>query len=134
VQTFIRNAAGRALQDSPALNPQTRAVLVPLAKAELPTAINIPGPGPIESHSSQVAAEAPAANSATSASKPALPPINTEEPAIQEKNEDEDGNVNFTPVANDPYSNLGSAFGNYLQADEPQPIRRGKNVDEDELF
>jgi AP-2 complex subunit beta-1 len=125
VQTFIRNAAGRALQESPALNPQTRAVLVPLAKAELPTMINVPGPGPIESHSSQAAAESPA--DSTSPPKPALAPISTEKP-------DEDGNVNFTPVAADPYSNLGSAFGNYLQADDPQPIRRGKNVDEDELF
>ncbi|KAG9318444.1 Adaptor protein complex beta subunit [Chiua virens] len=48
-ETFIRNAAGRALVDSSALNPNSRAVLVPLARPQLPTAIiTVAGPGPIE--------------------------------------------------------------------------------------
>src|ERR1700722_16574335 len=49
-QTFIRNAIGRALQDSPALNANSRAVLVPLTQQELPRIITVPGPGPAETH------------------------------------------------------------------------------------
>ncbi|KAI0093614.1 Adaptor protein complex beta subunit [Irpex rosettiformis] len=47
-ETFIRGAAGRALTDSPALNPLSRQVLVPLARPSLPQAVQVAGPGPVE--------------------------------------------------------------------------------------
>ena len=36
--------------------------------------------------------------------------------------------------AKDPYSNLDGAFVNYLQADDPKPINRGRNADDDDLL
>ena len=51
-QTFIRNAAGRALTDSPALNPNSRAVLVHLPRPQLPDRpIHVLG-RPVELHES----------------------------------------------------------------------------------
>jgi hypothetical protein len=49
--------------------------------------------------------------------------------------DDDDDEPRGGPAANgsDPYSNLDSAFGNYL-ADEPRPMTNGRNADDDLLF
>ena len=119
-QTFIRNAAGKALVDSPALNPLSRQVLVPVARAALPSAINVPGPGPPEPR--REGAE----------SKP-TPPIPAEADADGEVDassagehsgpgDDEEDHIAaaHAPAGADPYASLGSAFGGYT-ADEPKP-------------
>jgi hypothetical protein len=127
MQTFIRNAAGKALVDSPALNAHSRAVLIPLStKVAEPTNISVAGPGPAETHMR----------------KPSPPPINTSKPpppiptesssesrdlldmdeAASSDVDDEDAVPNS---ASDPYSNIDGAFGNYM-ADEPQPMVAGK--------
>ncbi|KAH6918625.1 adaptor protein complex AP-1 [Coprinopsis sp. MPI-PUGE-AT-0042] len=143
-ETFIRNAAPRALTDTPALNPHSRAVLVQLPRMQLPP--QMPSiPGPVESHRDT---ELPGAVSSTSSGPlPLIPDEETQEPGTAplppipprkpvEADEDSDGESK--PVQNnspndDPYSNLGSAFGTYL-ADQPQPMdHRGKH-DDDLLF
>jgi AP-2 complex subunit beta-1 len=143
VQTFIRNAAGKALTDSPALNAHSRAVLVPLTHSDLsPTVITVPGPGPAE----------PPKDSTTDPLRSAnvLPPISTETPSDVLSSEDaslpapldnadgadadQNGEEDDDPSKEiDPYSNLDGAFGNYL-ADEPRPMQRGQNGEEDDLL
>ncbi|THU78633.1 Adaptor protein complex beta subunit [Dendrothele bispora CBS 962.96] len=135
-QTFIRNAAGKALKDSPALNPQSRAVLVPLMRTQLPpTAVNVPGPGPVE----------PASEKPPSPTNAPVPPSKSDlsnedqissPSSLQETAPSTDDKALTDPNDNDPYSNLGGAFGNYL-VDAPRPMtgtqgRHGE--DEDLLF
>ncbi|KAG6820601.1 hypothetical protein H0H93_014517 [Arthromyces matolae] len=127
-ETFIRNAAGKALVDSPALNPNSRAALVPLAPPQLPpTSIHVPGTGPTESHS--------ISNNAL-VSKPAPPiPTSTEPSQDSQSNQDEE-EEDEPPAAGDPYSNLDGAFGNYLQ-DEPRPMggqQANRHPDLDDLL
>ncbi|KAG6376113.1 adaptin N terminal region-domain-containing protein [Boletus reticuloceps] len=154
-ETFIRNAAGRALVDSPALNVHSRAVLVPLARPQLPTAaVVVAGPGPIEPHTRDQLTDA-------SPDAPKLEPnvpsqsINllgdNNSPAVEDHNsalddfrdedaeagvdgDGDDDDIDTNPAA-DPYANLGGAFGGYL-ADQPQPMvrhQRGNN-DLDDLL
>ncbi|KAG6897471.1 hypothetical protein C0992_001246 [Termitomyces sp. T32_za158] len=137
-ETFIRNAAGKALTDSPALNPSSRAALVPLPRPQLPPAtINVPGPGPTEP---QIRSTASNADLDT---KPA-PPIpfssaipNTTRPLSgHEGDDDEDDGP--SSAATDPYSNLDGAFGDYLQ-EVPRPISTGiqqtnRHADLDDLL
>ncbi|KAG6818152.1 hypothetical protein H0H87_000057 [Tephrocybe sp. NHM501043] len=137
-ETFIRNAAGKALIDSPALNPHSRAALVPLPRPQLPPAsINVPGPGPPETHDS------PAPDKTDLATKPA-PPIPSSSSAVSPTvgstsyNDDEDDEDEGPPAGADPYSNLDGAFGNYLQ-DEPRPMgsgnqQAGRHADLDDLL
>lgn len=143
-ETFIRNAAPRALTDTPALNPHSRAVLVHLPRMQLPPQMaNIPGP--VESHRDPE----PAASTAQSSSGPLplVPDEAKEEPGgsplpplpprkadiVDEGSDDESKPGQNKPLNDDPYSNLGSAFGNYL-SDQPQPMdHRGKH-DDDLLF
>jgi AP-2 complex subunit beta-1 len=128
------------LQDSPALNAHSRAVLVPLTRTELPRVINVPGPGPTETRSSDPAPPVPVPPvPVTLASKPAppLPPdadseVQDDEEDRNDDNGDEDEHVGSRRAAADPYSNLDGAFGNYLQADDPKPLHHGRNVDEDD--
>lgn len=136
VQTFIRNATGKALTDSPALNAHSRAVLIPLARppTNLATSVSVPGPGPQETHTMS-STSLPA----ISTSKP--PPANpgtgdlldmSESPTAADVDDDDAVPNN----ANDPYSNLDGAFGNYL-ADAPQPmstIRKGTQGDLDDFL
>jgi len=134
-ETFIRNATGKALVDSPALNAHSRAVLIPLTPAHLPhTTVNVPGPGPTESHSTQ------SGFVTTNTDLPEAVP-SKESSLNQEEDEDagsdqDEGNVKSNGKQ-DPYSNLDGAFGNYL-ADEPQPIaasnRAGRHGDLDDLL
>ncbi|KIJ69421.1 hypothetical protein HYDPIDRAFT_106029 [Hydnomerulius pinastri MD-312] len=151
-ETFIRNAAGRALVDSPALNANSRAVLVPLARPQLPhaSAVTVPGPGPIEP-----SAHSQPGDGAVDASKPAPPLPRAREGdllAVDDSTaesgggngsgegygdgdgDDDDDDIPNKPV--DPYANLDGAFAGY-SADEPQPVgghRRGGGDLDDLLF
>ncbi|KAF7338332.1 AP complex subunit beta [Mycena venus] len=136
-ETFIRNATGKALKDSPALNPHSRAVLVPVARTQLPpTAVSVPGPGPVESHER---ADTPPLPDAPLPSKP-TPPIPPETGSSAENEDEDDGEAEPDDeprgrANDDPYSNLDGAFGNYM-ADEPRPMGAGgrQGDDEDLLF
>lgn len=136
-QTFIRNATGKALVDTPALNPTSRAVLVPLSLPNLPPAtVTVSGPGPIEPASANM-----------SEAEPPIPTTGeqdllgvddaTMEGGSGNSGEDGEPDVDGDKVgerADDPYANLGGAFGGYL-ADKPQPIGgRGRNTDVDDLL
>lgn len=146
-ETFIRNAAPRALADTPALNPHSRAVLVHLPRMQLPPQMaNIPGP--VESHRDTeppgavaqsesgplplIPDEGKGESNGGSNPLPPLPPRKTD--AADEGSDDESKSPGQDkPPNDDPYSNLGSAFGNYL-SDQPQPMdHRGKH-DDDLLF
>lgn len=127
-QTFIRNAAAKALVDSPALNSLSRQVLVPLSRAMPSATINIPGPGPPEPRDSSVSPLPPAKNSDA---LPAGPGSSTEliDPTssgdgethdTHDNGDDDEEAASPPPVAGDPYANLDNAFGGYL-ADEPRP-------------
>ena len=97
--------------------------------------VNVPGPGPNESHS--------APSELLTKNNPELPEAvaSKETRPSQEENEDDAGSDqdegNAKPNGKqDPYSNLDGAFGNYL-ADEPQPIassRAGRHNDLDDLL
>ncbi|KAF9464650.1 adaptin N terminal region-domain-containing protein [Collybia nuda] len=134
-ETFIRNAAGKALSDSPALNTHSRAVLVPLPRPPLPpSAISVSGPGPSESHNSDVTITMPA-RAADTRLAPLVPPVQPAHQRDADTNSDHDDDE---PTGSaDPYSNLDGAFGNYL-ADEPRPIAAGnsraRHGDEDDLL
>jgi len=136
-ETFIRNATGKALVDSPALNAHSRAVLIPLTPAHLPhTTVNVPGPGPTESHSTVTQSGFVTTNTDLPEAVPSKESsLNQEEDEDAGSDQDE-GNVKSNGKQ-DPYSNLDGAFGNYL-ADEPQPIaasnRAGRHGDLDDLL
>ncbi|RDB21036.1 AP-2 complex subunit beta [Hypsizygus marmoreus] len=122
-ETFIRNATGKALTDSPALNPHSRAALVPLPRAQLPpTEINVPGPGPAEPRVLEPELPVPAF-SPPAATKPS-PPIPSSPGGLKDTDtasSDHDDGDDEPIGAPDPYSNMDGAFGNYLQ-DEPRPM------------
>jgi len=136
-ETFIRNAVGRSLRDSPALNAHSRAVLVPVARTQLPpTVVNVPGPGPSEPHERE---DTPPPPDAPLPSKP-TPPIPPEAGGSDDNAYDDDGEADADDEPrgrsdDDPYSNLDGAFGNYL-ADQPRPMNAGgrQGDDEDLLF
>ncbi|KAF5365668.1 hypothetical protein D9758_003315 [Tetrapyrgos nigripes] len=139
-ETFIRNAAGKALMDSPALNPQSRAVLVPLIRTQLPpTAINVPGPGPVELKagdlSSPTQAPIPPSKSDPSAESNSSSDASISEPSTSQRTVSslEDRNAS---AGNDPYSNLDGAFGTYM-VDEPRPMtssHQGRHGDDEDLL
>lgn len=129
-QTFIRNAAGKALTDSPALNPLSRQVLVPLSRPNIPPAIHVPGPGPPPPREASVSPVPPTAKPA-----PPAPPqtgdligasssadtLDGEGENEHESGEHGDEDSLASPSGSaDPYANLDNAFGSYL-ADEPKP-------------
>ncbi|KAF8228210.1 Adaptor protein complex beta subunit [Tricholoma matsutake] len=136
-ETFIRNAAGKALIDSPALNAHSRAVLVPLPRPQLPPiSINVPGPGPIEPQTAEPEPMPPISTIAPEAKpSPPIPSVSNDVDATQSESDDaEDEPVGAT----DPYSNLDGAFSNYL-ADQPRPMasvnhRTREGEEEDLLF
>ena len=137
IQTFIRNATGKALTDSPALNQLSRQVLVPASRPNMPApAIMVAGPGPTEPSQAGAAtgnlldtdgpppAAAPNGSSkdlmATNASQDT--PSNDGEGDGDGDGDDDDG-VLSAPTSADPYAGLDNAFGGYL-ADEPRPQNR----------
>jgi hypothetical protein len=132
-ETFIRNATGKALADSPALNALSRAVLIPLVPTQLPpAAINVPGPGPNESHSVQ-SAPLITDNSDLPETVAAEESHPNQEEDEEDAGSDQDAGNTEQYSKQDPYSNLDGAFGNYL-ADEPQPIAGGRHNDVDNLL
>ncbi|RPD66055.1 Adaptor protein complex beta subunit [Lentinus tigrinus ALCF2SS1-7] len=142
-ETFIRNATGKALADSPALNPLSRQVLVPASRPNLPPpAVVVPGPGPSEptstgavsgtlvqtdGESPQNGSEASVANGtngtneANGASAHLMSTSASQETPSNE-GDDDDGMVS-PPASADPYAGLDNAFGGYM-ADEPRPQNR----------
>ncbi|KAH7889735.1 Adaptor protein complex beta subunit [Phlebopus sp. FC_14] len=138
-ETFIRNAAGRALVDSPALNPNSRAVLVPLSRPQLPSAtITVSGPGPIEPRAPPTddpldTRKPPAALAGGSGDDHDL--LGDDDPTGRPEG-DGDGDEGVHGKTADPYANLDGAFGGYL-VDETQPVgssRRGHGDLDDLLF
>ena len=122
--------------DSPALNPHSRMVLIPLAASQLPSSVvSVSGPGPVESHSSNLIDGPPP--------PPASEKHSSNPQADENRQEEPDGDAGSDQEAepgnagNDPYANLDGAFGNYL-ADQPRPIgatdRRARNDLDDLLF
>jgi AP-2 complex subunit beta-1 len=122
-QTFIRGAAGKALIDSPALNPHSRQVIVPVQR-DLPISgpVVVAGPGPVEPGTAPAPSPLPTMNT----SKPA-PPLPGDsagaggslegEASAGEEDEDEDASfatgkptVTRQVSTADPYANLGAAF------------------------
>jgi AP-2 complex subunit beta-1 len=149
-QTFIRNATGKALADSPALNAHSRAVLIPLVGPQLPPSlVTVPGAGPNESHAASSQRDAPPPepeDDADADEHPPPPPVRKPslidlEMANRDDGSGDEGDDALSPTGatptNDPYSNLG-ALGRY-SADEPRPMgtltaRGGRQHDEDLLF
>lgn len=140
-KTFIRNAAGKALVDSPALNSTSRQVLVPIARNILPPVINIPGPGPPEPRQNTQPLPAAAAAAMSRAAATSISRSNSDLVASQalhddfddagggdgeEDGEEEADDEELSPAGvaqqtqADPYANLDGAFGNYV-ADQPRP-------------
>lgn len=131
-QTFIRNATGRALTDSPALNPLSRQVLVPIARTNLPpTSIHVPGPGPPEPSKDAPAtadllqAEVPAAPSngavgtnGANGSNTNLMATSSSQESPEDVGDDDEAPAQARP--SDPYAGLDNAFGGYI-GDEPRP-------------
>ncbi|KAF8741029.1 hypothetical protein AX14_006227 [Amanita brunnescens Koide BX004] len=133
-ETFIRNAVGKALSDSPALNVHSRTVLISLPRAQLPSeAVIVPGPGPVEpgAHHSgdDVELTAPLA-----IPKRVLDEVaeGTEDTGSEHGRSDHD---NYSPQGtSDPYANLDGAFGNYL-VDAPHPMNvAGSNLRSNDLL
>ncbi|KAJ3744630.1 adaptin N terminal region-domain-containing protein [Lentinula detonsa] len=143
-ETFIRNAAGKALKDSPALNAHSRAVLIPLARTQLPSIapIVVAGPGPTErstepqTQSSSVAPSPPSkTDNDTDLLTQSQPVPTSQNSSSNDQDEAEDDEPPHTRQANnlDPYSNLDNAFGSYL-ADEPRPMASRRHAEEDDLL
>jgi len=123
-ETFIRNAVGKVLPDSPALNPHSRAVLISMPRPSLPSEpVVVRGPGPIELE---------AVNDGESTSSPPVPPKASE--AVEEDSTDimspVDSQYETNYDSQDPYANLGGAFSNYL-VDAPQPMSSAARQEED---
>ncbi|KAG2050740.1 Adaptor protein complex beta subunit [Suillus hirtellus] len=142
-ETFIRNAAGRALIDSPALNANSRAVLVSLARPQLPPmAISVSGPGPVEPTRPPQPSEAtnnvplPTIMESSRSDERDLLDVEGDDGAGGDSGEgypegDDDGPVT---KAADPYASLGGAFGGYV-TDVPQPVAGGsRGGDLDDLL
>ncbi|KAJ7582755.1 adaptin N terminal region-domain-containing protein [Mycena floridula] len=128
-ETFIRNATGKALKDSPALNAHSRAVLVSLPRPTLPqTTVNVSG-APIEPTNGPVEPQEEAPVSPVAPPPPRKPTIPAS-PTQQDEDDSDDEEPMAARKSTDPYSNLDSAFGNYL-ADEPRPMG---NRDVDDLL
>ena len=107
-----------------------------------PTTVTVAGPGPPETHTRKPSPPSVPTNINTS--KPP-PPIPTESSPSSESKDllemdeatspDVDDDDAVLSMANDPYSNIDGAFGNYM-ADEPQPMaaRKGPQGDLDDLL
>lgn len=110
-------------------------VLIPLASAQLPSSVvSVSGPGPVESHSSTLIDEAPPPP--PPASEKRSPNPQTDESKAEESPDGDAGSDQETEPASasdDPYANLGGAFGNYL-ADQPRPLGAIARNDLDDLL
>jgi len=145
-ETFIRGATGRALADSPALNPLSRQLLVPVQRdMPMPGPIIVPGPGPIEPGTAPAPSPLTTMNTMnTSKPPPPLPHDSVGEHGLLEREgsgveeeEDEDEDAGFakgksSPVrqitVSDPYASLNTAFEGY-RVDTPERVATGQNAD-----
>jgi len=127
-ETFIRNATGKALVDSPALNALSRQVLVPVSRPNLPAAsINIPGPGPPlprdhalpDSPASKPPPPLPIVTSGGS-SPDLMDTTSVDDQDVDQRDEDDSEYIASPTGPADPYASLGTAFGEYM-GDEPRP-------------
>jgi len=92
-----------------------------MAPTQLPlTEINVPGPGPIESHSPNHLEDPPPPPPVPEKRSP-IPQTNEKQEELVDGDTSSDQEEETEPKVNDPYANLGGAFGNYL-ADEPRPM------------
>ncbi|KAF8959044.1 adaptin N terminal region-domain-containing protein [Flammula alnicola] len=140
-ETFIRNATGKALTDSPALNAHSRAVLIPLAPVQLPSGIiSVPGPGPNEPRASAPEAVDEGVDLPAPPVEPKPSHLNGDdegEDGGSDQDQDDDSAEPIGTAERDPYSNLDGAFGTYT-ADEPRPMaastRGGRPNEEDDLL
>lgn len=149
-QTFIRNAVGKALTDSPALNQKSRQVMAPMPRQLPPALVDVPGPDPAPPRPAAPRPPVPVPAAEYAAKPPPLVSNDSEasansgevthpnEDEAAEEGEDMDDVEPSSPASgrgpSDPYAELGSAFGGYL-ADQPQPIGRSGTIDEtDALF
>jgi len=134
-ETFIRGAAGRALTDSPALNNNSRQTLVGLSRnTPLPTAVQVPGPGPIESHLAERSGAPIPKHSDSLETGNLLGDDNETDPSPAAREDDGDDdyemvNPNVKPEqvsSSDPYAGLDLAFGANAttQAQEPDSKRK----------
>ncbi|OCH95537.1 Adaptor protein complex beta subunit [Obba rivulosa] len=129
-ETFIRNAAGKALTDSPALNAFSRQVLVSAARNIPPTVIHVPGPGPPDGPRKSEPAVSPESALLSPRPIPAagsnselidISGTQTQEDTAEDGEGEAEDEYAPTPTsAADPYANLDNAFGGYI-ADEPRP-------------
>ena len=133
-QTFIRNAAGKALTDSPALNAASRQVLVPLSRPVVPSAVRVAGPGPSEPpREDKPVPPAPTGGSDSGLVDASADGHYADGDGDAGDGGDADGTEEYgagpgaarpaAPLAasvGDPYANLDSAFGGY-SLDEPKP-------------
>ncbi|KAI1795945.1 Adaptor protein complex beta subunit [Ganoderma leucocontextum] len=128
-ETFIRNATGKALTDSPALNPLSRQVLVPISRPNLPrTSVIVSGPGPQEPSQSNgmngslvPTGDSPEPPKNGSTGDLVARSTSQESPSNEDgEGDDDEGPVAPRPTA-DPYAGLDSAFGGGYLADEPRP-------------
>lgn len=111
-------------------------MLIQLARAQLPgpNLVKVAGPGPLEPPES-------AANNVISAPTPPSkndlphpPEADRTEAQAGDEDDDEEPPARLAPNdPSDPYSNLDSAFGNYL-VDQPRPMANGRNADIDDLL
>ncbi len=133
------------MKDSPALNAHSRAVLVPLTRTQLPggAPIIVAGPGPVEPGEAEKK-EVPEAPELPSKHASEVDEVDDLLSTSQQDTTSDDGIIDDDDddeprgaANNDPYSNLGGAFGNYL-ADEPKPMQagnhNGRHGEEDLLF
>lgn len=117
--------------DTPALNAHSRAVLIPLSRnATEPTNISVAGPGPTETHLRKPSPPPIPVSANTSKPPPPIPTVPSSETTdLLDVNEATSPDVDDDDIVpsnvDDPYSNIDSAFGNYM-ADEPQPLAAGK--------
>lgn len=149
-QTFIRGTTGKALQDSPALNQHSRAVLVHASQSRLPPVpVQVPGPGPSEPQKSSPPSPPQITPSNSSKPTPATPSTgagslldddddeNDENGRLDDDDDDGDDdderNVagSNAAAAMDPYASLDSAFGGYA---EPSQAKARGAKDDDLLF
>lgn len=125
-ETFIRNATGKALIDSPALNALSRQVLVPVARPSLPAAsINIPGPPqPRDRNLPESPVSKPAPPLPLVAGGGSNPDLldtgSLDDQDVDHHDEDESEYIASPSGPGDPYANLETAFGEYI-GDGPRP-------------
>jgi AP-2 complex subunit beta-1 len=135
-ETFIRGVTGKSLQDSPALNAHSRAVLISTARHQQSSGpIAVAGPGPVEPSADTPAGPATHSDEQESnGHETSLLGANPDMSGDQEPDDDEGPLPPKLADASDPYSNLEGAFGNYL-ADQPKPVQnRSQGNDLDDLL